>query len=111
MPQRHFAWFLIFISLLTSSSAWYAIRVWRFKNRKDIHKDYRDIVVSATLLFSSIFMSVYGHYYKQSLFAYFPFIHNDSFDRILIIQAKMNNLILMTPNKKFSKYPVIILKA
>jgi len=56
-------------------------------------------------------MSVYGHYYKQSLFAYFPFIHNDSFDRILIIQAKMNNLILMTPNKKFSKYPVIILKA
>lgn len=40
-----------------------------------------------------------------------PFIHNDPFDRMLIIQAKMNNLVFITQDSKISEYPVVTLHA
>lgn len=40
-----------------------------------------------------------------------PFLHADPFDRILIIQAKLNDLILITHDEKISEYPVVTLKA
>lgn len=40
-----------------------------------------------------------------------PFIHNDPFDRMLIIQAKLNNLVLITDDAKIMQYPVITLKS
>lgn len=38
-------------------------------------------------------------------------IHNDPFDRMLIIQAKRHDLILVTRDKEILKYPVVTLKA
>lgn len=35
-----------------------------------------------------------------------PFIHRDPFDRILVIQAKINNLVLITGDQKITEYPV-----
>ena len=40
-----------------------------------------------------------------------PFIHNDPFDRLLIIQAKMNDLIIITNDKQIKTYPVVTLDA
>lgn len=38
-------------------------------------------------------------------------IHQDPFDRILIAQAKYNNLILITRDKKAQKYPIVTVLA
>jgi PIN domain nuclease of toxin-antitoxin system len=35
-----------------------------------------------------------------------PKIHQDPFDRLLIAQAISNNMTLISPDKKFQKYPV-----
>jgi PIN domain nuclease of toxin-antitoxin system len=40
-----------------------------------------------------------------------PFIHNDPFDRMLIIQAKLNDFVFITSDKQLTKYPVMTLKA
>lgn len=40
-----------------------------------------------------------------------PFIHTDPFDRMLIIQAKLNNLALITDDSKITQYPVVTLNA
>lgn len=40
-----------------------------------------------------------------------PLIHSDSFDRLLIIQAKLNDLIIITKDSRISEYPVITIEA
>lgn len=40
-----------------------------------------------------------------------PKLHNDPFDRILIAQAKMDNLILVTRDNNIHRYDVQIMKA
>ena len=40
-----------------------------------------------------------------------PLVHNDPFDRILIAQAKVNDLFLMTRDKQIGKYDIRILIA
>lgn len=40
-----------------------------------------------------------------------PFIHNDPFDRMLVMQAKLYDLVLITRDKNMMDYPVIIIKA
>ncbi len=39
-----------------------------------------------------------------------PLIHNDPFDRMLVIQAKLNDLVIITADKKIMDYPVTTLK-
>ncbi len=39
-----------------------------------------------------------------------PLLHSDPFDRLLIIQAKLNDLIIITNDSKMSKYPVITME-
>lgn len=49
---------------------------------------------------------------KESLsVADLPLIHADPFDRMLIIQAKLNDLVLITCDEKIINYPVVTLKA
>ena len=36
-----------------------------------------------------------------------PFIHSDPFDRLLVIQAKLHDLIIITKDAKITEYPVI----
>lgn len=40
-----------------------------------------------------------------------PFLHNDPFDRLLVIQAKLNDLVIITRDEKIMDYPVICVKA
>ena len=40
-----------------------------------------------------------------------PMIHTDPFDRLLIMQAKLYNLTILTRDAKFKAYPVATLKA
>lgn len=40
-----------------------------------------------------------------------PLIHTDPFDRLLIIQAKMHDLIIITKDSKISEYPVVTITA
>src|SRR3990167_149253 len=39
-----------------------------------------------------------------------PFIHADPFDRLLIIQAKLHDLILITNDLKMMEYPVVTIE-
>lgn len=39
-----------------------------------------------------------------------PFLHYDPFDRLLVMQAKLNDLVLITRDEKIMSYPVITLK-
>lgn len=38
-----------------------------------------------------------------------PMIHTDSFDRMLIMQSKLNDLVLITRDKKIMEYPLTTL--
>ena len=38
-------------------------------------------------------------------------IHTDPFDRLLIMQAKLRDLVIITHDAKISEYPIITLKA
>jgi PIN domain nuclease of toxin-antitoxin system len=40
-----------------------------------------------------------------------PLIHSDPFDRLLIIQAKLNDLVIITHDAKIAEYPVVTIKA
>ncbi len=40
-----------------------------------------------------------------------PLIHSDPFDRLLIIQAKLHDLIIITHDTKIMEYPVITIPA
>lgn len=40
-----------------------------------------------------------------------PLLHSDPFDRLLVIQAKLSDLIIITQDLKIAQYPVVTLKA
>lgn len=40
-----------------------------------------------------------------------PPLHADPFDRMLIIQAKLNNLVIITRDTKIAEYPVVTVNA
>ncbi|CAN5389474.1 type II toxin-antitoxin system VapC family toxin [soil metagenome] len=40
-----------------------------------------------------------------------PLLHADPFDRLLIIQAKLHDLVLITQDEKIQQYPVITLNS
>ena len=40
-----------------------------------------------------------------------PYIHQDPFDRLLIVQAKLNDMILITRDETIMQYPVVTLRA
>ena len=40
-----------------------------------------------------------------------PLLHADPFDRLLIIQAKLHDLVLITNDAKITEYPVTFVKA
>lgn len=40
-----------------------------------------------------------------------PLIHNDPFDRLLVIQAKLRDLVLITKDATIAEYPVVTIKA
>ncbi|GIP38470.1 membrane protein [Paenibacillus sp. J31TS4] len=69
-----FSWFLIFISILSGASAWYGIRVLRFRNRKTAHRNGVDLFVSLLLLLSGVGIGLYGIRIGSPLITYFPLL-------------------------------------
>ncbi|WP_426450741.1 DUF2306 domain-containing protein [Paenibacillus sp. S-38] len=69
-----FSWFLIFISILSSASAWYGLRVLRVKSRRAPHRGAFDLGFSLLLLLSGIAISIYGFSIGFPLLQYFPLI-------------------------------------
>ena len=55
-----FAWFLIFISILSGATAWYGVRVLRFKSRRTSHRNLLDLLFPVLLLISSLGVMMYG---------------------------------------------------
>ncbi|WP_339165110.1 DUF2306 domain-containing protein [Siminovitchia sp. FSL H7-0308] len=69
-----FSLFLIFIAILSSSTAYYGIRVLRFKRRTERHRHWLDVGFSVTLFVSAIGISIYGFVHDFSLLAWFPLL-------------------------------------
>ncbi|RFU61822.1 DUF2306 domain-containing protein [Peribacillus glennii] len=69
-----FSWFLIFISILSGASAWYGIRVLRFKTRKQPHRSIPDLLVSTLLVVSGLGIGIYGFTIGSPLITYFPLL-------------------------------------
>lgn len=40
-----------------------------------------------------------------------PLIHSDPFDRLLVMQAKLNDLVFITQDSKIAEYPIVTIKA
>lgn len=69
-----FSWFLIFIAILSGATAWYEVRVLRFKRRKALHREPMDLFFAILLLISSIGIVVYGWTISFPLLQYFPIV-------------------------------------
>lgn len=69
-----FSWFLIFIAILSGATAWYGVRVLRFKRRETPHREPLDLFFSLLLLIASIGIIVYGWAIHFQLLQYFPII-------------------------------------
>src|SRR5699024_11622393 len=69
-----FAWFLIFIAILSGACAWYGIRVLRFKRRSERHYIKLDYVFPILLLLSGVGISIYGFAIDFPLLKYFPIL-------------------------------------
>lgn len=69
-----FSWFLISISILSGATAWYGVRVLRFKRRKTSHRYLIDLLFPVLLVTSSIGIMIYGWAIGFPLLQYFPIV-------------------------------------
>lgn len=69
-----FAWFLIFIAILSGATAWYGIRVLKFKRRNQGHLVPVDLIFPFLLVLSGISISIYGFVIDFPLLKYFPLL-------------------------------------
>lgn len=69
-----FSLFLILISILSGSTAYYGLRVLRNKKRVDIHRNIWDLSFPLLLLISSICISIYGFIIDFPLLSWFPLL-------------------------------------
>lgn len=69
-----FSWFLIFIAILSAATAWYGIRVLRFKRRQRMHRNFLDLLFPAALFVSGIGIVIYGWFIEFPLLQYFPLL-------------------------------------
>lgn len=69
-----FSWFLLFISVLSSSTAWYGLQVLRHKRRKEVHRKPADLMFPSLLFSSGIGISIYGWIIGFPLLQYFPLL-------------------------------------
>lgn len=69
-----FSWFLLFISILSATTAYYGIRVLRFKRRSAPHRAVLDYLLPVLLFASGIGMSIYGFALQFPLLSYFPWL-------------------------------------
>lgn len=69
-----FSWFLIFIAILSGATAWYGVRVLRYKKRKVPNREFSNLLFPVLLLGSGIAISIYGWVIDFPLLQYFPVV-------------------------------------
>lgn len=69
-----FSWFLIFIAILSAATAWYGVRVLKYKKRKTPTRELNQLFFPILLLGSGVAMSIYGWAIHFPLLAYFPIV-------------------------------------
>lgn len=69
-----FSYFLVFIAILSGATAWHGMRVLRYKNRKNVHRNPIDLGVSFLLFGSGLITSIFGFIHGFPLISYFPII-------------------------------------
>ena len=69
-----FSIFLLFIAVLSSMSAYYGIRVLRYKHKSARHRNIMDLAASSFLFTSGIACVIYGFMIGNSLIQYFPIL-------------------------------------
>ena len=74
-PDRFsFSVFLLFIAVLSSSTAYYGLRVLRYKKKATQHRHYGDLAFASLLFLSGVGGSIYGFTIGNALISYFPFL-------------------------------------
>ena len=69
-----FSWFLIFIAILSSATAWYGVRVLRQKRRIEAHRHIVDLFFPTLLAGAGVGISIYGWIIDFPLLQYFPLL-------------------------------------
>ncbi|MBM7579332.1 DUF2306 domain-containing protein [Jeotgalibacillus terrae] len=69
-----FSIFLLFIAVLSSSTAWYGLRVLRHKKRRGRHQSPADLGFSLALLLSAAAVVIYGLSISDPLLTWFPLL-------------------------------------
>lgn len=69
-----YSWFLLFVAVLSSATAWYGIRVLSQKKRHLVHRKWSDLLFPFILLGSGIGVSLYGWVIDFGLLHYFPWL-------------------------------------
>jgi uncharacterized membrane protein len=69
-----FSWFLVFVAVLSSATAWYGVRVLRYKRRQQRHRGVMDLFFPSLLLAAGIGISIYGWVIAFPLLQYFPLL-------------------------------------
>ncbi|GIP37367.1 hypothetical protein J31TS4_06470 [Paenibacillus sp. J31TS4] len=69
-----YSWFLIFVAVLSSATAWYGLRALRFKRRKTPHRRAVDLLFPSLLVISGLGISGYGWAIGFPLLQAFPLI-------------------------------------
>ncbi|KGP89855.1 membrane protein [Pontibacillus chungwhensis BH030062] len=74
-PERmQFSIFLLFIATLSAVSAYYGIRVLKFKKKEPRHRQPLDLAASALLFLAGLGCVVYGMIIGNSLITFFPLL-------------------------------------
>ncbi|ARI75568.1 DUF2306 domain-containing protein [Halobacillus mangrovi] len=72
--ERSFSFFLIFIAVLSASTAWNGIRVLRYKKRTERHRNLWDLGLSTLLIISSLITIGIGWINDFTLLKFFPIL-------------------------------------
>lgn len=69
-----YSWFLLFVAVLSSATAWYGIRVLYHKKRQVVHRKWSDLLFPLILFGSGIGVSLYGLVIERALLQFFPLL-------------------------------------
>lgn len=100
------------ISTLDNKIYFSAVNLWEIIIKKSLGRP--DFMVNPTLIYQGLLENGYRElpiYSQHGLeVAYLPDIHKDPFDRILIAQARCEDLIMITADHLIFQYPVKLYK-
>jgi PIN domain nuclease of toxin-antitoxin system len=86
-----------------------SVSIWEMAIKSDLNKISIPVNI-LTVLQTEKFQTLKLSHEESLSILNLPKIHTDPFDRMLIAQAKFNDLILITKDQTIIKYPIITLR-